>query len=200
MSKKTFNSNPRFIIIDEVEFLNSNSSNSLLKILEEPTKNNFFILINNNQSQLLETISSRCIKTNIFLSPSSSKKIINYLVESKKVEVIINPDTTNLTPGLYFEFNHILTKNNIVLKNDISETISSLLNLYKKSKNNSIINLCTFLIEEYIYNQISLNKNNINSFIILKEKIFKILKNLEDYNLNVTSIVNSIKLKINHVQ
>lgn len=200
LSKKTFNSNPRFIIIDEVEFLNANSSNALLKILEEPTKNNFFILINNNQSQLLETISSRCIKNNIFLSPSSSKKIINYLVESKKVEVIINPDTTNLTPGLYFEFNHILTKNNIILKNDISETISSLLNLYKKSKNNSIINLCTFLIEEYIYNQINLNKNNINSFIILKEKIFKILRNLEDYNLNVTSIVNSIKLKINHVQ
>ena len=34
---------PRFIILDDVELFNRNSLNALLKILEEPAKNNFFI-------------------------------------------------------------------------------------------------------------------------------------------------------------
>ena len=200
LTKKTLNSNFRFIIIDEVEFLNINSANALLKVLEEPTKNNFFILINNNQSIVSETIASRCIKSNIFLSPLSCRKVIKYLVENREIKTIINPDSTNLTPGLYLEFNDILLQNNIFLKKDISETLSSLLPSYKKSKNISIINLCNFIIEEYFYNEMVVNNNNIDSFIILKSKINDLLKNLVDYNLNVVSIINSIKLKINHVQ
>ena len=33
---------PRFIIFDDAEQLNLTSVNALLKIIEEPTKNNFF--------------------------------------------------------------------------------------------------------------------------------------------------------------
>ena len=33
---------PRFIIFDDVELFNNNSLNALLKIIEEPSKNNFF--------------------------------------------------------------------------------------------------------------------------------------------------------------
>ena len=66
---------PRFIIIDEVEYLNGNSANALLKILEEPSLNNFFILINNQQSDLLKTISSRCLAENIFM-PYNKKKML----------------------------------------------------------------------------------------------------------------------------
>ena len=47
VSMSTINSFPRFIILDDVELLNINSSNALLKITEEPSENNFFILINN---------------------------------------------------------------------------------------------------------------------------------------------------------
>ena len=36
------------------------SGNSLLKILEEPPKNTFFILVTNNKEKLLDTIVSRC--------------------------------------------------------------------------------------------------------------------------------------------
>ena len=44
LTSSTLTNNPRFIIIDEVEFLNANSANALLKTLEEPSNNNFFIL------------------------------------------------------------------------------------------------------------------------------------------------------------
>ena len=49
LNKSSFNNKPRFILIDNIEFLNLNSINALLKILEEPTVNCYFILINNNK-------------------------------------------------------------------------------------------------------------------------------------------------------
>ena len=74
IANTSLSDNPRFTIIDEVEFLNTNSVNALLKTLEEPTTNNFFILINNQQSELIETVSSRCLKNNIFLNLVKKKK------------------------------------------------------------------------------------------------------------------------------
>ena len=48
-NNSTLDNNPRFIIFDDVEFLNNNVVNSLLKMIEEPGKNNYFILINNKK-------------------------------------------------------------------------------------------------------------------------------------------------------
>ena len=47
-NKSTFNNMARFILIDNIENLNKNSVNALLKIIEEPNENIFFILINNS--------------------------------------------------------------------------------------------------------------------------------------------------------
>ena len=47
-NKSSFNNLPRIIIIDNVENLNTNSNNALLKIVEEPNENIFFLLIHNN--------------------------------------------------------------------------------------------------------------------------------------------------------
>ncbi len=200
LSKKLLNFEKRFIIIDEIEFLNVNSSNALLKILEEPSQNNFFILINNNQFKVLETISSRCIKYNIFLSPSCTKKVIKHYIDTRKLKTIIDIENFNLTPGIYLEFNNILLQNQISLKGELMETISILLLSYKKSKNILVINLCNFLIEEYFYRMIFLNKKDIDSSNILKDKIIKTLKDFEELNLNVNSVINSIKLKLEYVK
>lgn len=51
----------RFIIIDSCEKLNPQAANSLLKTLEEPPKDTYFILITNNLNSLLPTIKSRAI-------------------------------------------------------------------------------------------------------------------------------------------
>ena len=45
LNKSSFNDKPRFVLIDNIEFLNINSANALLKVLEEPSHNIFFILI-----------------------------------------------------------------------------------------------------------------------------------------------------------
>jgi DNA polymerase-3 subunit delta' len=50
----------KFIIVDAASELNRSASNAILKILEEPHKNNFLILISHNLNRVLPTIRSRC--------------------------------------------------------------------------------------------------------------------------------------------
>ena len=52
----------RVIIIDTADDLNTNSCNALLKLLEEPPKNTFFLLISHQPNLLLATLQSRCQK------------------------------------------------------------------------------------------------------------------------------------------
>ena len=46
INKSSFNNKPRFVLIDNIELLNTSSVNALLKIIEEPNQNIYFILIN----------------------------------------------------------------------------------------------------------------------------------------------------------
>lgn len=52
----------RFVIIDQVEKLNPQGANSLLKLLEEPPSDAYFILITSNRARILSTIQSRSRK------------------------------------------------------------------------------------------------------------------------------------------
>ena len=64
----TISNNDRFIILDDIETFNQNSLNALLKILEEPTKRNYFFLINNKSKPILETIKSRAVEIKVILN------------------------------------------------------------------------------------------------------------------------------------
>ena len=99
LNKSAFNDKPRFVLIDNIELLNISSINALLKILEEPNQNIFFILINNNK-KILPTLLSRCINYKINLSHSDCINITTQLLE-EKLEKIINSDLINYyyTPG-----------------------------------------------------------------------------------------------------
>ena len=63
--KRSISNKDRFIILDDIEIFNNNSLNALLKIIEEPISNNYFILINNKTKPLLETINDHRVKNNI---------------------------------------------------------------------------------------------------------------------------------------
>ena len=55
---------PRFVIIDAIDNLNRQAANALLKMLEEPPLNTFFLNICHQVSGLLPTIRSRCLVLN----------------------------------------------------------------------------------------------------------------------------------------
>ena len=60
LSQKPFSHQSKIIIILEAQNLNTESQNALLKILEEPGKNNYIILATNKTKSILPTIISRC--------------------------------------------------------------------------------------------------------------------------------------------
>ena len=150
LSRSTLSDNPRFTIIDEVEFLNANSINALLKTLEEPNKNNFFILINNQQADLIKTISSRCLKNNIYLNVKQQENVNNYLVENKKLKPLIDY-SNDLTPGLLIKYNDIFNKYKIDNNDNIKTNINELLYAYKKDKNKALASLAVFLIDQFFF-------------------------------------------------
>ena len=189
---------PRFIIIDEVEYLNGNSANALLKILEEPSLNNFFILINNQQSDLLKTISSRCLAENIFMPYNKKKDVIDYLINLNQIKNIIIEDKS-LTPGTFIKFNYICEKYEITNEQSLENKLNLLLNLYKKDKDKAFISLIYYFIDIHFLKMIK--ERSIKTDYLLKRKsmIFENLDNLTKYNLNISSVLNDINFKLQNV-
>jgi len=198
LANTSLSNNPRFTIIDEVEFLNTNSVNALLKTLEEPSNNNFFILINNQQAELIETISSRCLKNNIFLSHVQKKEAINYIIKDRLIDNFVN-SSSDLTPGLFLKFNEIYLKYKINNNDNIFIKLSILINGYKKEKDKSLIYLAYFLIDHFFLNKIKNNKNDIDFLLNTKSAIIKIIHEFVQLNLNINSVLNSIKIKFANV-
>ena len=190
--------NERFIIIDDVEFLNTNSANALLKILEEPSTNNYFILINNQQADLIETIYSRCLPNNIYLTMIQKKKIVEYLLKKDKEVSIIEYDGF-LSPGLYINYNKLLRKYKIDITDDIKQKIYKLLYAFQKDKNNVLISLSVFLIEQYFYKLIKEENAHIDFLIGLKSTLVNKINYFARYNLNIKSVLNFIELKLYNV-
>jgi DNA polymerase-3 subunit delta' len=198
LANSSLSDNPRFIIIDEVEFLNTNSVNALLKTLEEPSQNNFFILINNQQKKLLETISSRCLETNIFLDTNRRNEVINYLIDDRKIENLID-SSINVSPGLFLKFNEIYFKYKISKEDNMLIKLNTLINGYKKEKDKSLISLAYFIIDYSFFNKIQSNINEIEFLLNTKSSIIKTINDFVQFNLNINSVLNTIKIKLSHV-
>jgi DNA polymerase-3 subunit delta' len=60
LSQKPFSHQSKIVVILEAQNLNTESQNTLLKNLEEPGNNNYFILSTNKIKTILPTIISRC--------------------------------------------------------------------------------------------------------------------------------------------
>ena len=201
LKKKIFQTSimnkPRFIIFDDVELFNNNSLNALLKIIEEPSKNNFFLLINNKSKPLLETIKSRCLDIKIILKEQSRLDIIEALVKKFSIISKINPKTSKLTPGQYIKFNYIYEDKKISLEDDFLKNLGTLLNLYKKDKDITFIDMTFFLTDNY-FNKLRLENSVPNVKIIeYKSFVFENINKFFLYNLNQNALLNSINSKIN---
>lgn len=74
LSNTLVNEKARIVIIESIEKANESVKNSLLKILEEPNENVYFILLSNNPSRIMKTILSRVRKYN-FAEIESEKQL-----------------------------------------------------------------------------------------------------------------------------
>ena len=192
----TISDNPRFIILDDVELFNNNSLNALLKIIEEPTKNNYFILINNKSKPIIETIKSRCLDIKIILNESKRINIIESLIKKFQINLSLNPDLSPLTPGHFIKFNYIFDENKISFDEDFINNLGIFLNLYKKNKEVIFIDMILFLTDSY-FNKLK-NENFFKNDKIIEYKsfVFENINKFFRYNLNQNALLNSISNKI----
>ena len=194
--QSTISNKDRFIIFDDIELFNHNSLNALLKTIEEPSKKNYFFLINNKSKPLLETIKSRAIEIKIFLDESQRLEIIDKLVSYYKLDLVLNPKSSQLSPGNFVKYNHICKEHDILPTNDFVENLTLLINLYKKNKDILYINLAFFIGNCYFQH---LKKNNLfknDKIFEIKNYIFSSLNSFMLYNINQNTLINAINDKI----
>ena len=196
-NKSSFNNQPKIILIDNFENLNLNSSNALLKILEEPNENIFFILIFDSNQKILQTIKSRCLNFRINLSFDRKITITNHLIGNDILN-LLNKDLINYysTPGEYINLLNFSTKNKIdIKKNNLNNFLNILIknNYYKKD---NFIKLYIFnYIELYFLKILSKSKNKDNIFLFYSKFINKI-NNTKKFNLDIDSLFMEFKSKI----
>ena len=193
--KSTISNKERFVVLDDIELFNLNSLNALLKVIEEPALNNYFILINNKTKPLIETISSRALEIRVSLTNTKRIEIIESLINKNNLQPCINFNISDLSPGDFVFFNNVCQKNNIDINENFLINLKRLLDLYKKDKNVSFINMIIFLTNNHFYKQGSNNKNFLKN---IENKNF-VINNINKfflYNLNQTSLINAINDKL----
>ena len=196
-TKSTFNNNERIILIDNVENLNLNSLNSLLKIVEEPNENTLFILIFDSNKNILNTLKSRCLKFNLYLSFSQSVEITNKILNSNILD-LISEDFLHYynTPGDFINLINFANSLNLNLKEfDLKKFLIHLIDAGYYKNNTFIKNNIYKYIELYLLKLMkgSTSKNKIN--ILYNESIKKIA-NMKKYNLDQESIMIDLKTKL----
>tara|TARA_B100000700_G_scaffold309847_1_gene389573 strand:- start:371 stop:1240 length:870 start_codon:yes stop_codon:yes gene_type:complete len=194
-NQSSFNNKPRFVIIDDVEFLNINSSNALLKSLEEPNINVYFLLIFNQEMNILDTIKSRCLEYKINLNLENTKLIIdNYFDEI--IYDVINDDLKNYysSPKFLISLINYLRENDLsVSDTGINELVKIIINNRHYEKNTFVKEYLNYIIELFFYNHINITKK-----ITYKVKIYfySKLSNIRKFNLDYETFFLEFKDKL----
>jgi len=191
LNKSSFNSKPRFVLIDNIDLLNTNSINALLKILEEPNENINFILINHNK-KVLPTLKSRCLDFKIFLTKEQSIRISNQLLNDN-INNLINVELLDnyITPGKLYKLIKFSKEYNLDLVNiDLREILKIMIRDKIYKSNNEIM---YSFIELYFRNNISVR--NINLLQLYRYFLIKI-NNTKIYNLDDESLFMEFEHKV----
>ena len=186
LNKSSFNTKPRLVLIDNIELLNINSVNALLKIVEEPNNNIYFILINNNK-KILPTLKSRCLNYNIHLTSKESVDISNKILGENFKDLIHEQMINNYsTPGSILNLLNFASTNDVNLTEmNLKDFIQKIIIEKKYKKDQFVKNLLYSLIELYFRQNVS-SKNiqllKIQNYFLNKINNTKIF-NLDDETL-----------------
>lgn len=105
---KSFEGGFKVMIIWMAEKMNIAAANKLLKLIEEPPEKTVFLLITENEGQIINTIKSRCQALHF---PALSEQdiantlVVNHQVEDKKAANIAHQSEGNLNKALHLLHN-----------------------------------------------------------------------------------------------
>lgn len=196
LSKTTYSSNIKIVLIDNAEYLNIHSSNALLKVLEESNNKTFFFIVHNNSRKILNTIKSRCIEFKFFFSLLEKKEILENIIKlykddlnKKNIHEILYFDT----PGNILKYLLIFKDSNIDFLNDKLSCIIYLFDQYKRKNDQQLLTLASLLIELF-YNELSIRNNkDLNHYFFSKYKLLKQIDDAKKFNLDKKNLFISLR-------
>ena len=184
---KTVYSKDIIILIDNIENLNINSANALLKAIEEPSSKTFFFLIQSDSYKVIDTIKSRCLTFNLHFSQNEKKNIFNKILNCYEVYEDISTFDKFFyfdSPGNILRYFFALKNNNNYNSKGTLSSISFFMEMYSSNKDLNLLNFITLFIEIF-YNELSLkNTSNVNNYFINKNKILSIIRDTNKFNLD----------------
>ena len=195
-NKSSFNNECKIILIDNVEYLNLNSINALLKIIEEPNDKIFFLLIHNNKTKILDTLKSRCIKFNLYLKNEDKLKIINKLSNSEFYNKLNNDFKNNyISPGDIISLYGFFKNNNIDESISIDDFLKLIIEkkLYKKDL--FVKDKLSFFIELYFNKKLIHFKSKDKIYNLYKYFLSRIY-DCNKYNLDIENILIELNGKL----
>ena len=187
-NKSSINKKPKIFFLEGAENLNKNSSNSILKILEELPENNYFFMSYLENKYLLDTIKSRCFNCRLFITSKENASIKEKLMRQFETD---GPTLSNLTPGINLKLNILFNELNIHEKN-FSTKILTMQNFFLEEKYNKIVDLMHIYIENYFAD--NLEKNDFYKNFRLRNKINSIIYNINSINNEIKSSFYEINL------
>ena len=195
LNKSTYYKSVKIVLLDNAEYLNINSSNALLKAIEEPSKDTYFFIINNDSQKIMNTIKSRCIDFVINFNFLKKKNIFNKIAQTYS----LNFTESDLDIFLYFDTHGNLLKYLTTLKNsdfkiseDYLSCISYFMDLYNEKTDPKLLGFITLFIQNF-YNQLSLkNSFFINDYYRNLNKILYLIDNMKKFHLDKKNIIFSI--------
>ncbi len=196
LQKSSINNLNRFVIFDDVEYLNENCANALLKTIEEPSITNYFILINNQRQSVLETLKSRSIEFTFFLNTSVKIDIIKKLLLDYKLEEKIDIKDSRLTPGNYLRYNKFLLDEKININDKLILNLEKLFKLNKLKKDVEYLNFAIYLVDQYYFSK-SINSAKIDNINSKRINIIKKIHRSSKLNLNHNNLLVEIE---NYIQ
>ena len=168
-STSVIQNSSKIVIVDCADYLNINSANSMLKILEESKENTYIFLISNQISLLLPTIRSRCLKIKF-----NTHNLINFtniikdnIDEISNEEINFYFELTYGSPGttiLYYDndFLDIFQLSiKCLLSNDLDDDKINLSNILSKLTNdefNNYLSMLKFIL--IVANKLKVNRND----------------------------------------
>ena len=191
-NKSSFNNKPRFVLIDNHELMNLNSNNALLKTLEEPNDNIFFIIINNS-SKILQTIKSRCLCFKITLSQQESINIFNKII-NKDIDSLINNDLIShyFTPGDLLDLYNFSLEKKIDLSNmNLKDFLLKIIDNQYYKKDILSINLIFAFLQMYFIKKI----NNLDNYSVYT-KFVNSIDDIKRFNLDIESLFIRLRHQI----
>ena len=194
----SFNLNKKIVLIDHVEYLNTSSSNSLLKVIEEPNENTLFILIFNSNKKIKNTLRSRSIEFKKSLSYIDRINIFRKLLNYNAINFTENLINKNLnyyeTPGLFIKHINLMNLLNLDINEslNIQKIIFELLKLKPKNLDLNKFELLKYYIEIDLYNKYLVSKNK-NLIYSIYSNILKKINMFSFYNLDSNILLCEIE-------